>query len=155
MLAAPLVTVTPASADDLPSVVVDYGNGATYANMPGSGSTTVHLALSAPPTASVTVTINLLPNPRGTLIVPSRHTLVFTPTTWSTPQQVRLISVRDFGWVDLTAGGPGVTGVTLGAYSNMGPLPPNLNYACRATTTTTAWPGSFNTGVTVTNTGST
>ncbi|MEU4745586.1 cellulose binding domain-containing protein [Actinosynnema sp. NPDC023658] len=37
----------------------------------------------------------------------------------------------------------------------MGPLPPNLNYACRATTTTTAWPGSFNTGVTVTNTGST
>lgn len=155
VLAAPLVTVVPAAADDLPAVVVDYGGTATYANMPASSSATVQLSLSAPPAAPVTVTIDVLPNPRGTLIVPSRHTLVFTPTTWSTPQQVRLISERDFGWVDLTAGGPGVTAAAIGAYSNMGPVPPNQNYACKAKTTTTAWPGGFNTAVTVTNTGPT
>jgi cellulase/cellobiase CelA1 len=155
VLAAPLVTVVPAAADALPAVVVDYGGTATIANMPGSGSSTVRLALSAPPAAPVTVTIDLLPNPNGTLIVPSRHTLVFTPATWSTPQQVRLVSVRYFRSAELTASGPGVTSATIHAYANMGPLPPNTNYACRAKTTTTAWPGGFSTTVTVTNTGPT
>ncbi|MEV8443252.1 cellulose binding domain-containing protein [Actinosynnema sp. NPDC051121] len=155
VLVAPLATVVPAAADDLPAVLVDYGSTGTVANMPGSGSTTVRLSLSAPPAAPVTVTIDLLPNPNGTLIVPSRHTLVFTPTTWNTPQQVRLISVRYFRTADLTAGGPGVTGATIHAYANMGPLPPNVNYACRTTTTTTTWPGGFGTSVTVTNTGPT
>lgn len=154
LLAAPLGTVVPAAADDLPAVVVDYG-GSSYANMSGGTSATAGLALSAPPAAPVTVTIDVLPNPRGTVIVPSRHTLVFTPTTWSTPQQVRLISVHDFGWVDFTAGGPGVTAATMHAYANAGPQPPNTNRACKASTATNAWPGGFGTTVTVTNTGPT
>jgi cellulase/cellobiase CelA1 len=153
VLAAPLVTVVPAAADDLPAVVVDYGATGSIANMPGSGSAIVRLSLSAPPTAPVTVTLGLLPNANGTLIVPSRHTVVFTPTTWGTPQPVRLISVRYFGWAELTAGGPGVTAATIHAYANTGPLPPNTNYACRAKTTTTDWASGFGTSITVTNTG--
>lgn len=144
----------PALANSAPvAPVVDYGSGATVANMPISSSATVRLSLSAPPAATTTLTIAPVSAQEGALIAPSQHAFVFTPDTWNVPQQVRLISVSGHGAVDLAVTGSGVAAGVVHAYANWGPIPSNQNHECRTQVSTSGWSGGFVTTVTVSNTG--
>jgi hypothetical protein len=117
-LGAPAVAV----ASTPVAVVIDYGSGATVANMPISSSATVRLSLSAPPAGTTALTIDSAPGQEGALFAPTRHVLVFTPDTWNVPQQVRLISVSDHGAADLPVTGSDGEFAVIHAYANWGPL---------------------------------
>ena len=88
---------------------------ATSVVVPDGGSTDLPVALSAEPTANVTLTIT---GHAGTDLTPNPRILTFTPANWGTPQPVTLTAAEDEDVMDdqvaltLTASGGGYTGVT-------------------------------------------
>ena len=88
---------------------------ATSAVVPEGSSTDLPVALSAEPTANVTLTIT---GHAGTDLTPNPRILTFTPANWGTPQPVTLTAAEDADVTDdqvaltLTASGGGYAGVT-------------------------------------------
>jgi hypothetical protein len=148
-----LATPATAAAATPVAVVIDYGSGATVANMPISSSATVRLSLSAPPAGTTTLTIDTAPGQEGALFAPTRHVLVFTPDTWNVAQQVRVISVSGHGAADLPVTGSDGETAVIHAYANWGPISSNQNRECHAQVATYGWSGGFVTTITISNTG--
>ncbi len=83
--------------------------------VPEGGSRDLPVALSAEPTAEVTLTIA---GHAGTDLTPTPPALIFTPTNWNAPQTVVLAAAEDLDFSDdpvtltLAASGGGYAGVT-------------------------------------------
>ncbi|WP_354637748.1 glycoside hydrolase family 9 protein [Kitasatospora camelliae] len=134
-----------------PAVLVDPAS----VTVPEGGSATVGIRLSAAPAQTVTVTVA---RSSGDPDLSAAAELVFTPATWSTPQQVMVSAAQDGdaanGGAVFTASGTGVRGGSFTATEADDDTAPPAASCSVGYRVDRAWTGGFTATVTVRNTGS-